>query len=90
MSRKMQIFHQLDEKIAETFLAHFHQDRLYVNGQCTHKIQILFLLFYVYLTSTTRPHNFNTTQLYVGVTPMIIISTSLKRLMLIFIFVNAM
>ena len=29
MSRKIQIFHQLDEKIEETFLAHFHQDRLY-------------------------------------------------------------
>ena len=25
---KMQIFHQLDEKIAETFLADFHPDRL--------------------------------------------------------------
>ena len=30
MSRRMQIFHHLDEKIAETFLADFHQDRLYV------------------------------------------------------------
>ena len=30
MSRRMQIFHQLDEKIAETFLADFHQDRLYI------------------------------------------------------------
>ena len=26
----MQNFHQLDAKIAETFLAHFYQDRLYI------------------------------------------------------------
>ena len=29
MSRRMQIFHQLDEKITETFLADFYPDRLY-------------------------------------------------------------
>ena len=31
MSKKMQIFHQLDENIAETILAHFYQDRLYLS-----------------------------------------------------------
>ena len=29
MPRKLQLFHQLYEKKAETFLADFHQDRLY-------------------------------------------------------------
>ena len=29
MSRKMQFFHQLDEKIEETFLADFFRDTLY-------------------------------------------------------------
>ena len=37
MSRRMQIFHQLDEKIAEIFLADFHQDRLYIENQPVRK-----------------------------------------------------
>ena len=30
MSSKMQFFHQLDEKIAETFLAQIHREELHI------------------------------------------------------------
>ena len=36
----MQIFHQLDEKISELFLANFHQDRLYIKINFRLKIEI--------------------------------------------------
>ena len=38
----MQIFHQLDEKIAETFLAHFHPDRLYIISGYTNSLKEYF------------------------------------------------
>ena len=47
MSRKMQIFHQLDEKIADKFLADFHQDRLYVfqiSANQKHRLDIVQIL----------------------------------------------
>ena len=40
MSKKMQIFHQLDEKIAETILAHFYQDRLYLPAWIVLKLDL--------------------------------------------------